>query len=58
MHPHELRLDLAEKEIHESGFEIVSRQDHFVHRPGQESWWAHSRPKAMKQEIAPALVRE
>jgi SAM-dependent methyltransferase len=38
-HPHELRLDLAEKEIHESGLEIVSRQDHFVHRPGQESWW-------------------
>ena len=39
MHTHELPLDQAEKEIRESGFEIVSRQDHFVDRPTQESWW-------------------
>lgn len=39
IHSHELPSDVAEKEIRISGFEIVSRQDHFVDRPGQESWW-------------------
>jgi ubiquinone/menaquinone biosynthesis C-methylase UbiE len=36
---HELPLDLAEKEIRQSGFEIISQQGRFIERPGNERWW-------------------
>jgi ubiquinone/menaquinone biosynthesis C-methylase UbiE len=38
-HHHALPLDLAEKEIRQSGFEIISQQDHFIDGPGHEPWW-------------------
>ncbi|HEY7306571.1 MAG TPA: methyltransferase domain-containing protein [Bryobacteraceae bacterium] len=36
---HELPMRVAEEEIRQSRFEIVSRQDHFIDRPGEEPWW-------------------
>jgi len=36
---HELDLDLAEKEIRQSGFEIITQQEHFIDHPGDEPWW-------------------
>jgi predicted methyltransferase len=37
---HELRPDLVETEVRNEGFEIVSREDHFIDRPvDDETWW-------------------
>jgi len=36
---HELDLNLAEKEIRQSGFEIITQQEHFIDHPGDEPWW-------------------
>jgi hypothetical protein len=35
---HELDLDLAEKEIRQSGFEIITQQERFIDHPGDEPW--------------------
>ncbi len=37
---HELRSDLVEKEVRNAGFEIISREDHFIDRPVDDHiWW-------------------
>jgi len=37
---HELRPDLVETEVRSAGFEIISRQDHFIDRPADDQvWW-------------------
>src|SRR5882724_796719 len=37
---HELRPDLVEMEVRSAGFEIISRQDHFIDRPVDDhTWW-------------------
>jgi hypothetical protein len=37
---HELRPDLVETEVRSAGFEIISRQDHFIDHPADdEVWW-------------------
>jgi predicted methyltransferase len=37
---HELRPDLVETEVRNAGFEIISRQDHFIDRPADDQvWW-------------------
>jgi precorrin-6B methylase 2 len=36
---HELSLSLAEAEIARSGFDVVSTQDRFIDRPGEDTWW-------------------
>jgi predicted methyltransferase len=37
---HELRPDLVETEVRSAGFEILSRQDHFIDRPADDQvWW-------------------
>jgi predicted methyltransferase len=37
---HELRPDSVETEVRNAGFEIISRQDHFIDRPADDQiWW-------------------
>jgi len=36
---HELPPALVENEIRQQGFEIISRQDRFIDRPGDRPWW-------------------
>ncbi len=37
---HELRPDLVETEVRNSGFEVISREDHFIDRPVDDHiWW-------------------
>jgi SAM-dependent methyltransferase len=37
---HELRPDLVETEVRNAGFEIISRDDHYIDRPvDDETWW-------------------
>jgi SAM-dependent methyltransferase len=37
---HELRSDLVETEVRNAGFEIISREDHFIDRPVDDRiWW-------------------
>ncbi len=37
---HELRPELVETEVRNAGFEILSRQDHFIDRPADDQiWW-------------------
>ena len=37
---HEISADRVERELRETNFEIVSRQDHFIDSdPHHESWW-------------------
>jgi predicted methyltransferase len=37
---HELRPDLVEAEVRSAGFQIISRQDRFIDRPGDDQvWW-------------------
>ena len=38
-HPHEIPLTSVEDKLRQQGFEIVSRDDHFIDRPGDNSWW-------------------
>ena len=37
---HELRPDLVEMDVRNAGFEVISRQDHFIDRPADDQvWW-------------------
>jgi predicted methyltransferase len=37
---HELRPDLVETEVRNAGFEIITREDLFIDRPGDDHiWW-------------------
>ena len=42
-HSHEVPLSIVEEELRKTGFEIVSRDDHFIDRPsdpqGDDLWW-------------------
>jgi ubiquinone/menaquinone biosynthesis C-methylase UbiE len=38
-HTHEMPLTVVEGELRQKGFEIVSHDDHFIDRPGNDSWW-------------------
>lgn len=38
-HTHEVHLTVVESELRQSGFEIVSHDDHFIDRPGDDLWW-------------------
>ncbi len=37
---HELRPDLVETELRSAGFEIISRQDHFIDRQADDQEWS------------------
>jgi ubiquinone/menaquinone biosynthesis C-methylase UbiE len=39
MEHHEISLVIADREIRQSGFEIVREQDRFINRPGTVQWW-------------------
>ena len=36
---HEVDRPVVEAELQQAGFEIVSSQDHFIDRPGDDPWW-------------------
>jgi ubiquinone/menaquinone biosynthesis C-methylase UbiE len=36
---HEVPLSVVEGELRQAGFEIVSRDDHFIDRAGDDIWW-------------------
>lgn len=36
---HQIPLPTVEAEVRANGFEIVSQQDTFIDRPGEDSWW-------------------
>ena len=36
---HELHLDLAETEIRQGGFEIITQQQRFINQPDDSPWW-------------------
>jgi len=38
-HGHEVSPELAEAELRRKRFQIVSRHDRFIDRPGDEPWW-------------------
>jgi ubiquinone/menaquinone biosynthesis C-methylase UbiE len=38
-HHHELAPALAEQQLRQKGFEIISRQDQFIDRPSGDLWW-------------------
>ncbi|HKA01068.1 MAG TPA: methyltransferase domain-containing protein [Candidatus Solibacter sp.] len=38
-HEHEVSPELAEAELRRKGFQILSRNDRFIDRPGDEPWW-------------------
>jgi predicted methyltransferase len=38
-HTHEVPLTVVEGELRQKGFKIVSQDDHFIARPGDELWW-------------------
>ena len=38
-HTHEVPLTVVEGELRQTGFEIVSQDDHFIDRPGDDLWW-------------------
>jgi ubiquinone/menaquinone biosynthesis C-methylase UbiE len=38
-HTHEVHLTVVEGELRQNGFEIVSQDDHFIDRPGEDVWW-------------------
>jgi ubiquinone/menaquinone biosynthesis C-methylase UbiE len=38
-HGHEVSPELAEAELRRKHFQIVSRNDRFIDRPGDEPWW-------------------
>ncbi|MBZ5607275.1 MAG: methyltransferase domain-containing protein [Acidobacteriia bacterium] len=38
-HTHEVPLANVESELQSRGFDIVSRQDRFIDRPGDDLWW-------------------
>jgi predicted methyltransferase len=39
VHEHGASPALAEAEVRRKGFQIVSRNDQFINRPGDEPWW-------------------
>ena len=38
-HTHEVPLTVVESQLRQSGFEIVSHDEHFIERPGDDMWW-------------------
>lgn len=38
-HTHEVPLTVVEGELRQEGFGIVGQDDHFIDRPGEDSWW-------------------
>lgn len=38
-HPHEMPLAGVADALRKMGFEIASQEDHFIDRPGDDSWW-------------------
>jgi SAM-dependent methyltransferase len=38
-HAHEIPLTVVDGELRQQGFEIVSFDDHFIERPGDDLWW-------------------
>jgi len=38
-HTHEVPLAAVERELRDKGFEIVSQDDSFIDRPGDDLWW-------------------
>lgn len=38
-HAHEVRLTTVERDLRRAGFEIVSQDDHFINRTGDDPWW-------------------
>ena len=38
-HAHEVPLTAVAGQLRRSGFEIVSQDDHFIDRPGDDLWW-------------------
>ena len=38
-HPHEVPLTIVAGRLRRSGFEIVSQDEHFIDRPGDDLWW-------------------
>jgi ubiquinone/menaquinone biosynthesis C-methylase UbiE len=38
-HVHEMPRTIVEGELRQKGFEIVSADDHFIDRPGDDTWW-------------------
>ncbi len=38
-HSHEVPLSVVEGELRQTGFEIVSHDDHFIDRPEDDLWW-------------------
>jgi hypothetical protein len=36
---HEVAMQAAARELRQEGFEILYREDPFIHRPGNDSWW-------------------
>ena len=38
-HGHEVALSAVESELQAAGFEIVSHDDHFIDRAGDDLWW-------------------
>ena len=38
-HGHEVLLEVVENELRQKGFKIVSQDNHFIERPGDDPWW-------------------
>ena len=38
-HPHEVPLMVVEGQLRQHGFEIISQDEHFIDRPGDDLWW-------------------
>jgi hypothetical protein len=38
-HTHEVPLSVVAGELRQTGFEIVSQDDHFIDRPEDDPWW-------------------
>jgi SAM-dependent methyltransferase len=38
-HTHEIPLSVVESELRQQRFEIVSQDDHFIDRSGDDLWW-------------------
>ena len=38
-HAHEVDRLMVDAELQKAGFEILDSQDHFIDRPGADSWW-------------------
>jgi len=38
-HIHNVPITVVEGQLRQNGFEIVGQDDHFIDRPGDDSWW-------------------